>query len=384
MAVKNNIKIGFDISQTGKSKSGCGYFANSLLKAAQANVPFLEWQLFPHFGDFYHDNLMPNSNFYLKGNYGPVFKSRSQSQKYWNAPRLDFIEDELDILHSNNYWCPFQLKKTKLIYTLYDLGFIHSHEWTTEANRLGCFDGVFKAANYADGIIAISEYSKQNFLQLFPKYPEERMEVIYPCSRFNDIQLIKTKPTRFDFLESQKFWLSVGTIEPRKNQKFLIDVYLEYIKKIREPFKLVFAGQKGWMMEDFSEYIQKLGLKDKVFILGYVNDNELSWLYQNCFGNLYPSHFEGFGLPILEGLLFRAPTIFSNTSSMPEIMKDGITLSPIDKKTWVHMMQELQVNTDFKKKIVHQAGLAVQNFGWDKSALKLGSFYKKIYNLNKI
>ena len=95
------------------------------------------------------------------------------------------VEEKLGnpgIIHSNNFWCPTNITRSRLIYTLYDIGFLHNPQWTSEENRVGCFEGVFQAASYADWIISISEYSKNHFLKIFPHFPEERIEVIYPCS----------------------------------------------------------------------------------------------------------------------------------------------------------------------------------------------------------
>jgi hypothetical protein len=91
-----------------------------------------------------------------------------------------------DIIHSNNFWSPLQIASSRLIYTFYDLGFVVDPAWTTEANRLGCFDGVFRSAISADWVVAISEASRAHYLATFPHFPEQRIRVIYPCSRESD------------------------------------------------------------------------------------------------------------------------------------------------------------------------------------------------------
>lgn len=382
MVVKpQKLKVGFDISQTGKNKAGCGYFAHSLLSASQKHSLALDWHLFPHFGDFYFDGLMPVTNTYQQGSYGPHLKSIDLAKNFWNHPKLELKISDVDIVHSNNFWCPTLLKNTKLIYTLYDLGFIKNHQWTTEENRMGCFDGVFKASAFADGMVSISVYSKNHFLEIFPQYPEDRIEVIYPCSRFEGIELSKKIPNRLKVLKDHAFWLSVGTIEPRKNQKFLLHVYADYLSKTKSPYPLVFAGKKGWLMDDFELHIQKLGLEKHVLLLGYVSDEELGWLYQHCFANLYPSLFEGFGLPVLEGIQLGAPTIASNESSMPEILQDGVLLSPYDKNIWVDAMLELQIDSQWRNSLIEKGYRAGQKFSWEKSAQKLENFYHKINSM---
>src|SRR5262249_19420115 len=108
------------------------------------------------------------------------------ARAFWSRPPDD-LEAQLghpDVIHANNFFCPTTLRSVKLVYTLYDLSFLEQPEWTTEANRAGCSDGVFKASLYADRIIAISAYSRRHFLQTFPHYPSENVVVVPPASRF--------------------------------------------------------------------------------------------------------------------------------------------------------------------------------------------------------
>src|SRR5690606_22490391 len=113
--------------------------------------------------------------------------------------------------------CPTQLQSTRLIYTFYDMGFLINPEWSTETNRLGCFDGIFRSATSADWVIAISQASREDYLRTFPSFPPERIRVIYPCSRFSDSDAVGKKPSALHSVGPNGYWLNVGTIEPRKN-----------------------------------------------------------------------------------------------------------------------------------------------------------------------
>ncbi len=107
---------------------------------------------------------------------------------------------------------------------------------------------------------------------------------------------------------------------------------------------LVLAGGKGWLMEDFRAS-QLLGLEADIVLTGYVSDDELVWLYRNCYANLYPSLFEGFGLPVLEGMQFGAATIASSATSIPEVAGDAaILLPPEDTEGWAQAMLGLAAN----------------------------------------
>lgn len=375
------MRIGFDISQTGSGKAGCGYFAHAMIKALGGIDHHNAYTLFPSFGDFYFDAQMPIFNPYGGKNlsYGHRHISRDTAAQFWNSSNLDIELNSLDIIHSNNFWCPLNLSSSRLVYTLYDMNFSIEPNWTTEANRVGCFDGVFRSSLAADWIVAISESSKTDYLNTFPHFPGERIKVIYPCSRFVQDSLLGVHPSALENIKSQQFWLSVGTIEPRKNQRRLAQSYARYLKLGGVSYPLVLAGGKGWLMEDFEDYLIELGIRENVILTGYVSDDELIWLYGNCYANLYPSLFEGFGLPVLEGMQFGAATLASNTSSIPEVAGDAaILLDPSEIEVWAKAMLGLEKNANqrglMKQKSLEQA----EKFSWQQSANTLLETYQEV------
>ncbi len=371
--------IGFDISQTGSGKAGCGYFAHALIKAILELTPQHRFSLFPSFGDFYFDVKMPLTNPYPGGNvhYGPRHLSREKARSFWADTDVESSLDLPDIIHSNNFWCPIQIAKSRLIYTFYDMGFAVDPTWTTEANRLGCFDGVFRSAVAADWIVAISEASKTHYLSTFPNFPEDRVTVIYPCSRFSDPQAEGDRPPALEKVISQEFWLNVGTIEPRKNQHRLAESYAQYLRLGGRAMPLVLAGGKGWLMDDFQEHLARLGISQQVIMTGYVSDAELIWLYRNCYANLYPSMFEGFGLPVLEGMQFGAPTITSLSTSIPEVAGDAaILLEPENVDEWAQNMFKLS-NARVERDLMSNASLRrASQFKWAESGAALLQVYE--------
>jgi glycosyltransferase involved in cell wall biosynthesis len=371
--------IGFDVSQTGSGKAGCGYFSHAMIGAMLDLEPEHRYSLFPSFGDFYFDAKMPIMNPYEGKNahYGPRHLTRETARQFWNG---DGVEESLhhpDIIHSNNFWCPTQLVSSRLIYTFYDMGFAVNPGWSTEANRIGCFDGVFRSAVAADWVLAISEASKAHYLSVFPFFPEERIRVIYPCSRFEDASMQGKRPKALEGIETAGFWLNVGTIEPRKNQHRLAEAYARYLGLEGNPMPLVLAGGKGWLMDDFQKHLDRLGIADKVIMTGYVSDEELIWLYRNCYANLYPSLFEGFGLPVLEGMQFGAPTLTSRTSSIPEVAGDAaILLEPEDVEGWAQSMLRLASSRGERDQLRLAAIAQAKMFDWKSSAAALLELYE--------
>ncbi|MBS0320167.1 MAG: glycosyltransferase family 4 protein [Proteobacteria bacterium] len=320
------MNVGFDISQTGRGKAGCGYFAAAMIDALLRIPDARRYTLFTDFGDFYFDPDVRCSIPRVaaaRAVAGPRHPTRAAAHEFWCTPGLDRRLCGLDVVHANNFWCPDHLASARLVYTLYDLGFLADPDWTTEANRAGCFAGVFRAAQRADAIVAISEASRTHFLATFPHYPAERVSVVYPASRYALAPPDVVAPRVALDLGGVPFFLCVGTLEPRKNQRALVAAYAEYRARGGPRIALVFAGGDGWLMEGFADEVAAHPFAPDVRFTGYVSDAELGWLYTHCIANVYVSRFEGFGLPVLEGMAYGAPTICANNTSLPEVGGDA-------------------------------------------------------------
>lgn len=378
--------IGFDISQTGSGKAGCGYFAHALIRSMLDLAPEHRYSLFPSLGDFYFDALMPILNPYpgRDVHYGPRHLSRETASIFWTGADIEASLGKPEIVHANNFWCPVQLASSRLIYTFYDMAFAVEPAWTTEANRVGCFDGVFRSAMAADWVVAISDASKAHYLSVFPHFPENRIRVIYPCSRFADSSAEGKKPKALENILSGQYWLNVGTIEPRKNQRRLVEAYVRYLSLGGTPMPLVLAGGKGWLMEAFQKDLSALGIDAHVVMTGYVSDDELVWLYRNCYANLYPSLFEGFGLPVLEGMQFGAPTLTTDSTSIPEVAGDAaILLAPEDIEGWAQAMLRLAMDKAERDRLSVAAFEQAGRFDWKHSASALLELYQEAINTPK-
>jgi glycosyltransferase involved in cell wall biosynthesis len=375
------MRIGFDVSQTGPSKAGCGYFAEALIRQLAAEDKCNEYILYPTFGDNYWDPGWASGTCEIASpNFcrGLGHASLDEARAFWRQPSGDFEQKlgDPDIIHANNFYCPVGLQKAGLVYTLYDLAFLEHPEWTTEANRVACFTSVFNASLHADRIVAISEYSRRHFLATFPHYPEDHIRVVYPASRF----ALRSEGERPPRLPRQllrgEFWLHVGTLEPRKNQKQLLQAYARLRSQDRNVFPLVLAGGAGWLMDDFEQTLRDLDLDETVFTLGYVDDETLQWLYENCFAFVYPSLFEGFGLPVLEAMTLGAPVITSNRTSLPEIVGDaGLLVDPVDCDQLVEAMLKLASDNAWHRKLGAKGQKRATRFSWRWAAREVLGVY---------
>lgn len=361
------MKIGYDISQTCESKSGTGFFADQVIRALAQIDKENEYTLLPWFYD-YRPQTLENAT---------KINQRNFTEKV--VRRFDDGESsigELDVIHSNNFRFPKDVSAKKIV-TLYDVCFMDHPEYTTEANRLFCYRGTLDSMLFADKIIAISEYTKQRLLHFFPFVDESKIEVVY-CG--NRSTLLKEKDNlslihKFGLSESE-YYLSVGTIEPRKNYATLLKAYKIYKEKTKNYKKLCIAGGYGWMEENFEQKITDLGLANDVVVTGYVSDEQLANLYRYCFAFIYPTWYEGFGLPVLEAMNFGKPVIASNVTSIPEITGDAAILTvPGDVEALVESMRTLETNPNLCLELVTKIQRRLEIFSWRESARKLLDIY---------
>jgi glycosyltransferase involved in cell wall biosynthesis len=131
----------------------------------------------------------------------------------------------------------------------------------------------------------------------------------------------------------------------------------------------VLAGGNGWLMDQFPNLLDELGLRSDVVLTGYVDDRALQWLYQNCYAHVYPSLYEGFGLPVLEAMSQGAPVIASNTTSLPEVVGEvGLLVDPLDQAAITGALRRLWLDRDLRRRLAGSSIDQAARFSWSASA----------------
>jgi glycosyltransferase involved in cell wall biosynthesis len=371
------MKIGFDVSQTGSNRAGCGFYADTLLHCLVAQYSEDQFYLYRTFGNTYWDpdyRQRISTLSFSNCHYPREFKHREDCFSFWG----DFQGvDEAkigspDVVHANNFSSP-RLPQTRLVYTVYDLSFIDIPECTTEENRHYCFTGMFGASLWADAVVAISHYSRRRFLDNFPHFPAERAVVAHLGNRLP----VEGPVTPVLALGSkQPFFLAVGTLEPRKNLRRLLAAYQRYVAAAEHPKPLVLAGGDGWLEGDLKSYIEKLQIQDRVHVLGYVSDATLRWLYQHCWAFVYPSLYEGFGLPVLEAMAAGAATIASNSTSLPEVGGEAVLyVDPLDEDSITNALRLVE-DADCRRTLQERCQRQAKHFSWETTAKTVYGAYE--------
>ena len=365
------MKIGFDVSQTGRFKTGCGYFADALARALVARPRGHQFILYPTFGADYWDHEWRTSTLSMPDRpdveRGPGQARLDLLEAFWLDPPSDW-EAQLgapDIIHANNFYCPSRPTRARLVYTLHDLVFASHPDWTTEANWRVCFDGVFHASLYADHVVAVSDFTRTQFLELFPHFPAERISVVYEASRFGDPPS-SAPPVRVSHLQPGAFWLAAGDLTPRKNLDRLLEAYATLRASGQTTHPLVLFG--GQPVARDAANVERLG---------YVDDRTLHWLYAHCFAFCYPSLFEGFGLPVVEAMSQGAPILTSNLTSLPEVVGDGaLMVDPTSTSAIAAGLQRLAADDALRRDLAHASQARASRFAWQTAAEQVLDIYE--------
>lgn len=375
------MKILYDISACGFNKAGCGFYtsiyAKELYKKLNSTIEFSKT-----FGQSnYHPSLLDSEIVGKKAKIFCTIKYKFLNDKFWGWKNNIFI-NKFDIIHSNNFWAPTLKFHNKFIYTLYDTSVFDYPEFTTDENRVICSTGIYRSSLVSDHIISISEFSKQKYLEYFPTYDPKKIDVIYPTSRFENYKknyskremIINGKPVK-------NFFLSVSTIEPRKNYSFFLNSFKEFVKNNHD-IDWIIVGKKGWLFEDFFNEIKSNKLENRIHFLGYVDDDKIAELYQNCLAHFFLSKYEGFGMPVLEAMNFDCLQILSDIPTNREIFGDDGVFVNFDNKKLYQLMNDVRDKKIDKNIFNINRKKRLSIFNTESNTNKLLNIYKKVYESN--
>ena len=218
-------------------------------------------------------------------------------------------------------------------------------------------------------------------MQRYLRIPAAKIDVIY--NGIDDVYrpLLADAVTTHRHLQNwpDRFILTVGTLEPRKNYPTLLDAYARYRRMTAHPLPLLIAGGKGWDYEQIFSQAEKLALEPHVHFLGFVPAETLPWLYNAAALFVYPSLYEGFGLPLAEAMACGTPAITSTASSLPEVAGDAaVTLRPDDPEVLADTMHRL-LSAPEQLQEMKKRGLAqAQRFRWDLTAAQTADVYARV------
>jgi glycosyltransferase involved in cell wall biosynthesis len=285
-----------------------------------------------------------------------------------------------NIFHGTNYTVyPYQ--NIKKVITIYDLTFVRYPEYVNSvvqqyAKRLT------KCLKWSDAVITISESSKQDIINHL-NFPAEKIFVTPLASRY-DSQFLSNlnldqeiKNTNFDF--SKPYLLFVSTIEPRKNITAIIKAFnwLKQNEKIEH--QLVLVGRKGWKYGPIFIEIENSPWRNEIHHLDYLSDDSVALFYSKADVFVYPSHYEGFGLPVLEAMTLGVPVVASNTSSIPEVAGDAaILIDPNDFMQLAEAILKVISDRQLRQDLITKGKAQANLFSWENTAKETLKAYRSV------
>lgn len=296
---------------------------------------------------------------------------------YFKLPKI-LKEDEVDVFWGTQHCLPMRNRYTKdmkFVVTIHDLAIEKLKTVGSLKNTIIQKLFLERSIMAADEIIAISEATKKDIVDIF-NIDEAGIKVIYNGSKLGDnFELSKEQEKaiekKFRIKQDVPYVFFLSTIEPRKNVETLIKAF-NYIKRKEDiKLKLIIAGGLGWKYEEVLKLYKASDYKDDIIMPGFISKEEKKYLYEHAKCFVYPSLYEGFGLPVLEAMEGRAIVITSNVSSLPEVGGSSAFYfnNVYDYAELGNKILEVISLSEEERKTHVDAGLAqVAKFTWDKCA----------------
>jgi len=306
--------------------------------------------------------------------------SRPSIRIFWEQVVQPFAlqKERVDLLHALAFVTPL-LSPCPSVVTIHDLSFLLYPEGFKRSKRfyLGLFTRL--SARRARRIIAVSKSTKRDVVRLLGVSPG-KVEVVYSGIVEAFRPLAEDRVTAFRSKRGlpERFILFVGTIEPRKNVTRLIEAFATLRPCDPAPWKLVIGGAKGWFYEDVFARVGQLGLEGQVMFPGYIPVSELPLWYNAAELFVYPSLYEGFGLPLLEAMACGTPVVAANTSSLPEVVgQAGLTVDPLDVEGLAEAMRRALDDEALRQEMRERGLQRARGFSWTKTAQETVQVYRR-------
>lgn len=360
------MNIGIDARNTGTKKTGIGTYVVKIIE--ELNKIDKENNYFLYSTSEIDLDFKLNNNFHIKVN------KMSKLKFYLSLPKF-IKEDNIDVYWGTHYILPKRNKNTKYVLTIHDLSIkklkVVGSIKTTIVQKLF----LKKSLKRADKIIAVSNATKNDVIEFY-KIPQEKINVIYEGTNIPKDELKITEKQKSEIQEKYKikdipyiFFLS--TIEPRKNIETLIRAFNYIRRKEDTNLKLIIAGGFGWKYSEVLRLFEESEFKEDIILPGFVSKEEKKFLYENAKCFVYPSLYEGFGLPILEAMANKVLVITANNSSLPEVggkaaiyYNSVLNYGELGNK----IIETINLNEEEKKKRIDEGLKQVEKFNWEKCA----------------
>jgi glycosyltransferase involved in cell wall biosynthesis len=295
----------------------------------------------------------------------------------WRLPYL-LRKYKADVFLSPDGYLSLKTKVPTCL-VVHDLAFEHYPEHFVTSHKLYWRHYSPRFAEKAKRIATVSSYSKQDICHQY-NIPGDKIDVVYNGAHdeYKPLEWDEREAVKAKYADGCEYFVFAGALHPRKNIVNLLKAFIAFKKRQRSNMKLVIVGRYAWKYDEVVKMREEMPFKEDVKWVGYMHVDELCKVMGGAYALVYPSLFEGFGIPILEALECNVPVIISNTSAMPEVAGDaGLLVDPTNVDDIADKMQQLYKDENLRAKLITNAKEQVKKFSWDKSADRLWSCLMK-------
>ncbi len=377
------MKLALELQPCLKNRSGIGIYTYELAKCLQ-NKPTIQIE-----GNIF--------NFLMRNDLTEELQGLTFSQKYctlfpygiyrriWRivpVPYKWLFGKKADITHFFDFIVPKGVYG-KVVTTIHDAVWLLYPETMAKKTLKRITQDIQYNIDRADAIVTISESTKQDLITLL-QIPEDKIVIAPPgvdMERFqHQYSVTELEQVKEKYNLPDKYILYMGTLEPRKNIERLVQAFaLLHQQPELQQYQLVLAGKKGWQYDNIFAQITQLGLKQDVICTGYVDEVDKVAIYQQAYLFVFPSLYEGFGMPVLEAMAAGVPVVTSNVSSLPEVAGDAALLAePLDVQALADSIQRLLLDDDLRQSCIAKGYMQCKHFTWERSADILLELYQRL------
>lgn len=364
--------IGIDTRWLAIPASGIGQYITSLIRGLEHIDQTNQYKLWGTPAKYVSASNFQNVPFQGKCQY--AWENLWHFTKWPNA---DVIGPKTDLWHFTNY--STMPTSRPYVLTVYDLVQHYYPEYVAEKTLKRLQKYLPRSLEKAEHILTISEASKRSFVEVMG-VPEEKITVTLLAAEqiFHDpVPATQRKAVAEKYSLPADYVLAVGTLEPRKNLRTLLEAYATLKSDQRQP--LVVVGGQGWSFDQTKALIGELGLTQEVIFTGYVPDEDLPAIYAGSTVFVFPTHYEGFGIPVAEAMAVGVPVICSNTSSVPEVAGDAARMfDPKNVKELAEALQEVLGSSRIQKQMAADSKRQGQKFSWVETARQTHAVYERV------
>jgi glycosyltransferase involved in cell wall biosynthesis len=323
----------------------------------------------------------PGANFQWK----PTRISPKWLARIWQRARIplpvETFVGKVDLYHATDFVLPHTLSATRKVVTVHDMSFVRVPDAASPRLKVYLDVVMPRSVQKADHVIADSQATKDDLINLYSTSSDKITVLLSGInSRYksiNDVNCLMTMRSKYNIPQTP-YLFTVGTVQPRKNYSRVIRA-LKILRERGYDLCFVIAGGKGWLEGEMYQTIRATGMADYVHLIGFVDEEDLPALYSDAVCVVFPSLYEGFGFPVLEGMACGTPIVTSNVSSLPEVAGDAALLvDPLDVEAITHAIQRILDDSELRQTLIQRGFEQIKHFTWEKSAQNLVQIYKNV------